>query len=526
MSAPADTSLSRFTTRHNGAIRLHSEMPVPPMPAVHSSRSSWSDSTISVGGTEGDRTKSLKEKSSLSSLPALPYHTDDLDELDFSANFSKKSAKAVVSSYPPSSHSDLEKFIDEKGVAEDIESGFVAPDGGLKAWLSVLGGFLILFAGFGVVNSWGVFQAYYQLYVYGLTETASTISWVGSCQLALFFIMALVAGPLFDKGQFRLLIATGSALWITSIFLIPQATKFWQTMLVQGILGGLGVGLLFLPALSIQNHWWNKRRNLAIGIVASGSSIGGICFPIMLNKLIANPNFGFKGAVHAAGYVVVACLVIANLIMGPNPDFNVVKPKNAPLKSLFTLPYTLLVLGAMVMNFGLWMPNFYIEIYGKLNGVDANLVVYLLAFFNAGSFLGRTIPNLIADYTGPFLVQTVSVLCAGVLLFFMNSCTTTGTIIFFAIAYGAASGAFISLVSPVVVSLSRDLSEIGLRQGIAFLIVAGAAVGGNPIAGKLYAINNRFLEPCMFAATMTTFGAILVALGCLAFMKEKRTWRV
>lgn len=130
-------------------------------------------------------------------------------------------------------------------------------------------------------------------------RTESDISWIGSCQLCLFFLLALVAGPLFDKGRFRYLIGSGSILWTLSVFLIPEAKTFGESMVVQGILGGLGVGLLFIPSLSIQSHWFAKKRSLAIGLVASGTSVGGICFPIMLNKLIANPKVGFTNGVRA-----------------------------------------------------------------------------------------------------------------------------------------------------------------------------------------------------------------------------------
>lgn len=100
----------------------------------------------------------------------------------------------------------------------------------------------------------------------------------------------------------------------------------------------------------------------------------------MLNKLFANPHVGFAAGVRTctfyslatlpqtdvpprhlppkAGYVVAACLLIANAIMSPNPDRkNIPKPKMAPIKSLFTVPYTCLVIGAALMNFGLWFPS-------------------------------------------------------------------------------------------------------------------------------------------------------------------------
>ncbi|GAA5830638.1 hypothetical protein JCM11251_002545 [Rhodosporidiobolus azoricus] len=439
-----------------------------------------------------------------------PTHTS----LDFSGNFGTKGGKEV--------------FL-EGDEGPDREGGKDAgvPDGGLRAWMNVAGGWLILFASFGYVNAFGVFQSYYKLVVFP-EKSAGDISWIGSVQLCLFFLMALVAGPLFDKGHFRLLVAVGSALWIMSVFLIPQATTYAQTMGIQGILGGIGVGLLFLPALSIQSHWFSKKRNLAMGIVASGTSLGGIAFPIMLNKLIANPSIGFASAVRYSGAAIAACLFLANLLVSTNPARkDIKKPPFPPLKQVFSAPYTLLVLGAMTLNFGLWFPNFYIELYGKFQGVPDNITPYLLAIFNAGSFFGRTIPNLIADRTGPFIIQTICYLSAGIVLFFMYLATSSAGIVVFAALYGFLSGGFISLVSPVCVTLSKDLSEIGLRQGIAFLIVAGAAVGGNPIAGRLFAESgNDFLPPILFAGATTTVGALLIAAGCFLLMKERRTWKV
>jgi hypothetical protein len=53
------------------------------------------------------------------------------------------------------------------------------------------------------------------------------------------------------------------------------AKEFWQTMLAQGIGIGIGTGLIFLPALSVISQYFLKRRSLALGIVTTGSSVGG-----------------------------------------------------------------------------------------------------------------------------------------------------------------------------------------------------------------------------------------------------------
>lgn len=89
-------------------------------------------------------------------------------------------------------------------------------------------------------------------------------------------------------------------------------------MLIQGVIGGLGVGFQFLPALSIQSHWFERRRALAIGLVASGTSIGGIVFPIMLNKLIVNPNVGFANAVRAGALLPTFANLVPAHFLSPS----------------------------------------------------------------------------------------------------------------------------------------------------------------------------------------------------------------
>ena len=73
--------------------------------------------------------------------------------------------------------SDLEK----KAPVHPMMDPASFPDGGLKAWLTVLGGSCCLFVSFGWVNCIGVFQDYYsthQLRQYSSSE----VSWIPSLQ--------------------------------------------------------------------------------------------------------------------------------------------------------------------------------------------------------------------------------------------------------------------------------------------------------------------------------------------------------
>ena len=55
------------------------------------------------------------------------------------------------------------------------------PNGGLTAWLQVAGGFMIFFNTWRLINTFAVFQTYYESGAL-FTESSSTISWIGSIQ--------------------------------------------------------------------------------------------------------------------------------------------------------------------------------------------------------------------------------------------------------------------------------------------------------------------------------------------------------
>lgn len=63
--------------------------------------------------------------------------------------------------------------------------------------------------------------------------------------------------------------------------MVSLADQYYSIFLSQGVAAGIGLGFLFLPSVSIIGHWFMKRRALAMGIVVSGSSTGGIIFPIV-----------------------------------------------------------------------------------------------------------------------------------------------------------------------------------------------------------------------------------------------------
>lgn len=79
------------------------------------------------------------------------------------------------------------------------------PDGGLAAWLTVIGSAFSILCVLGLVTGAGQLQAYYlkhQLKEY----STSTVAWIASTQITLTFGGAVISGALFDAYSARPLV--------------------------------------------------------------------------------------------------------------------------------------------------------------------------------------------------------------------------------------------------------------------------------------------------------------------------------
>jgi hypothetical protein len=96
---------------------------------------------------------------------------------------------------------------------------YIYPEGGLQAWLVVLGSWCALFAALGVANTLAIFQAYIsqdQLSSYD----PSQIGWIFSVYVFLAFACGIYIGPIFDVYGPRWLVLPGSVCVVASMFLI------------------------------------------------------------------------------------------------------------------------------------------------------------------------------------------------------------------------------------------------------------------------------------------------------------------
>ncbi|KZT12246.1 MFS general substrate transporter [Laetiporus sulphureus 93-53] len=382
--------------------------------------------------------------------------------------------ETVDDSYAPSSPRTL--------VPHDDRAEDEFPDGGIQAWLTVLGAFLSLYCSFGQLNAFGTFQSWYaehQLQAY----PAFTISWIGSLQLWVFFFSGGFIGRITDERGPRFLMIPGTLVLIFSMMITSICTSYYEYVLCQGILTGLGIGMVFYPSLSAIATHFKRYRATAIGIAMTGSGIGGVIYPIMYRRLFSLVGFGW--AVRISAFICLAlstvALVTVRSRLPPGPR----KRAWFDIESFRDVRFTIVAVGSIFISFGLFMPNFYIVDYSISHSVPTTTAFYVLAILNAGSVPGRLLPSLLSDTVGRFNIIVPCVFLSGLLtLALWTSCKDLASIVVYAALFGFFSGGFNALIISCVAQIS-EIQSVGTRVGMLYTIISFPSLGGGPAAGAL-----------------------------------------
>ncbi|KAL8331490.1 hypothetical protein RB593_002096 [Gaeumannomyces tritici] len=283
------------------------------------------------------------------------------------------------------------------------------------------------------------------------STSSSSISWIGSLQASLMMLVGVVSGPLYDMGYFRVLIGTGLFLIILGQFLLSVCTTYWQVLLAQGIMTGIGMGLTFLPSTTILAQYFHRKRALVLGISSTGSPIAGTVIPILFSRL--EPRIGFGWTVRTLAFILLAVSVIPLACMRTR-----VAP--APRRRRFFDPTAVR---------------------------DAAFMTHALAAFCAFAVIivGRVLPNYLADRVGSVNVVAACGVAASALVLGWFGVRDLAGLAAFAVLYGLFSGGIVSVTPSVLMALTPDPGRVGARIGMAFSCTGVAILIGTPIAGAV-----------------------------------------
>jgi len=277
-------------------------------------------------------------------------------------------------------------------------------------------------------------------------------------------------GHALDRRSIRAILCAGALAMAAGFALIAAAPELWLLgLLLAGVVGPGALAAGPLSASKLVANWFLRRRGLALGIAATGTSVGGFAVPPLLT--LAIERLGWRGAaLSMAAALVLVALPIAALAVVGRPEERGLVPDGDPPDP--TAPRAPPASHATRGSFALLQH-------------DRNFQAITLSIGSVFAILGGLLTNLHAYATD----LGIPAERASLLFSVLSACGIVGKLAFGSIADRWSKRA---LVWIAMAMLAVFLGVLLIRPGFGWLAlatgVAGFALGGFlPLWGALIA---------------------------------------
>ncbi|VVC86588.1 unnamed protein product, partial [Leptidea sinapis] len=282
-----------------------------------------SNTTSGIGKGEDDNT------SVPTSFSSPDFDNDNQDFLTVPNEIKRKTSNCVEFTEVNIEEPDRELTIINNGkIKKDIENNLIEvpkannstiPDGGW-GWVVVLSSFVISMIADGISFSFGLL---YMEFLDEFKASKSTTAWIGSLFIAVPLLSGPVMSALVDRYGCRSMTILGGVISTTGFVLASISNSLEMMMLTFGVIAGLGLGLVYVTAVVSIAYWFEKKRNLAVGLGACGTGVGTFVYAPMTQYFIE--EFGWRGTILLlAGTLLNLC--VCGCVMR-DPDWWILEQK-------------------------------------------------------------------------------------------------------------------------------------------------------------------------------------------------------
>ncbi|CAH1236657.1 unnamed protein product [Diabrotica balteata] len=192
--------------------------------------------------------------------------------------------------------------------SEHEDSLPVPPDGGY-GWVIVFASFICNMMVDGVTYCFGIFLPDLVTHYH---STEAKVAWVGSILAGVTMCTGPIVSAVTNKYGCRVSCMAGAVIAATSFALSVFSPSVEVLMLIYGAGGGIGFGLMYVPAVVCVGYYFESKRSLATGMAVCGSGFGTIVFAPFGRFLLV--NYGWKGANLVLAALCLTCTIFGFLM--------------------------------------------------------------------------------------------------------------------------------------------------------------------------------------------------------------------
>ena len=181
----------------------------------------------------------------------------------------------------------------------------------------------------GSVYAWSVFaKALQSEEAFGWSKTEAAIPF--SVVIGMIFVGSFVGGRIQDARGPRIVAMVGGVIYSIGVILASFATtegSLWLLVLGYGILGGFGLGMVYIVPIAMLQKWFPDRPGLITGLAVAGFGFGAvITAPVGQALIDQTPSVPTKAFLWLGVGYLVALLIGTSAFRNPPAGYGAVVP--------------------------------------------------------------------------------------------------------------------------------------------------------------------------------------------------------
>ena len=200
-----------------------------------------------------------------------------------------------------------------------LEQGPGTTGRGANRWVILVCAVLVQLA-IGSVYAWSVFaKALQSDAAFGWSKSKAAVPF--SVVIGMIFVGSYVGGRLQDARGPRVVAMTGGIIYAVGVILASFAQSpdaFWLLVLGYGVIGGFGLGMVYIVPIAMLQKWFPDKPGLITGLAVAGFGFGAVVTAPVGQALIDNsPSVPTKAFLWLGiGYLVIL-LICTSVFRNP-----------------------------------------------------------------------------------------------------------------------------------------------------------------------------------------------------------------
>ncbi|MEU6208101.1 OFA family MFS transporter, partial [Micromonospora musae] len=175
----------------------------------------------------------------------------------------------------------------------------------------------------GAVYAWSVFNEPLQQQ-FGWSKTQVVLPF--TVAIGTIFIGSLIGGRIQDRRGPRPVALGGGVLYgIGNILasLTSSSDQLWLLVVTYGVIGGIGLGAVYITPIAMLSKWFPDRRGLITGIAVAGFGFGAVIVAPVAKALLGGTDDKTSVFLPLGIAYLIAVLLGASTFRNPPPGYHV-----------------------------------------------------------------------------------------------------------------------------------------------------------------------------------------------------------